>query len=180
MWPLLTLWLIRKITLFLNTRQTLDMIIVWIRLIFLLNKMEGESAWLTFPNCGCLWGKEVWIYIWVSVDLLCSLVRRHREITLPASHLFLGQPWHRAGNSQVAVCASLWWEGPVLDLAQWNPGPFQSPEAVTLCSCTMVVCSSWAGLDSVFSHTPGDDVCTSGLGDLICRGFNFKERLRAE
>lgn len=42
---------------------------------------------------------------------------------LPASFppLFLGQAWHRARSSarrgQDAVCASLWWEGPVLDLA---------------------------------------------------------------
>lgn len=43
------------------------------------------------------------------------------DLTASFSLLFLGQAWYKAGNSarhgQVAVCASLWWEGPVLDLA---------------------------------------------------------------
>lgn len=106
---------------------------------------------------------------------------------LPASFscLFLGQAWYKAGNSarlgQVAVCASLRWEGPVLDLAHWNPEFPSSPGADSIVSlCCGSVQFTGLAVFWFFTHTRWYSVHTPCLGALICRGFNFKESLRTE
>lgn len=86
--------------------------------------------------------------------------------------LFLGQAWHRAGNSAglwpgcslcISVVGRATCPGPGSLKSRTFPAP---PVAVTLlCPCAQVVCSSQAGLYPFFSHIPDDVLCTQHVSE---------------
>lgn len=147
------------------------MIVPRINLIILLNSMGWASAWLRVPNCRLVMGPPLGQG---GVELPCNMVRRHREISLPASYLSsVGQVCHGTGvetQLEVARLQFLYLCGGMGHLAPPNSRMFPVlPSAVVALSCpyVMVVYNSQPGLYPTFSHIPDDVlVCTAGLGDL--------------